>query len=166
MLPLTIAPRDSVRASGLVRRIREAREKRSVKKTSDKSQKQTEGILEVWSDQRSGSGVTDPGLEAISRELLISHAVTWCRRTGIARTSSSFSTCHLAVSEDSQNYAVSGIVTGAILPEGNASLAYGWTLGSIGRCLAWCFYLVALTSKWKHIDDGSGGVLHMRFLLT
>lgn len=56
MLPLTIASRDSVRASGLVRRVREAREKRSVKKASDKYLKQTEGISEVWLDQRSGSG--------------------------------------------------------------------------------------------------------------
>ena len=131
MLPLTIAPGDSVSASGLVRRIREAREKRSVKKASNKSQKQTEGISEVWPEQGSRQGVADPGLEVISRELLISHAITWCRRTGIARTSSSSSTCHLAVSEDSQNYTASGIATGAILPERNASSAYGWTLGSI-----------------------------------
>lgn len=33
-----------------------------------------------------------------------------------ARTSSSSSTCHLAVSEDSQNSAASGIATRAILP--------------------------------------------------
>jgi len=56
----------------------------------------------------------------------------WCGRTGIACTSSSSSTCHLAVSEDSRDYAASGIATRTILPEGNASSAYGWTLGSIG----------------------------------